>query len=48
MSLAYDTADELETKENEMYPNTFNGECSNGNQSPIQQRDLRSDDHVSW
>ncbi|CAC5363942.1 unnamed protein product [Mytilus coruscus] len=45
MQLAYDTVDELETKENEVYPNTFNGDVSNGNQSPLQQKDLRSDDH---
>ncbi|XP_076103973.1 mesenchyme-specific cell surface glycoprotein-like [Mytilus galloprovincialis] len=45
MSLAFDTGDELETQEFQNYPTTFNGEANNGNQSPIQQVDQRSDDH---
>lgn len=47
MSLAFDTGDELETQEFQNYPTTFNGEANNGNQSPLQQVDQRSDDHVS-
>jgi hypothetical protein len=47
MALTYDTGFELEHQENTNYPATFNGEVSNVNQSPTQQRDLRSDDHVS-
>ncbi|XP_052101347.1 mesenchyme-specific cell surface glycoprotein-like [Mytilus californianus] len=45
MSLAFDTGDELETQEFQNYPTTFNGEANNGNQSPLQQVDQRSDDH---
>jgi hypothetical protein len=43
MALTYDTGFELEHQENTNYPATFNGEVSNVNQSPTQQRDLRSD-----
>ncbi|XP_063435284.1 mesenchyme-specific cell surface glycoprotein-like [Mytilus trossulus] len=44
-SRLYDTEDELERKEFENYASTFNGEASNGGFSPLQQIDLRSDDH---
>lgn len=43
----YDTGVDMEFYQEQNYRGTFNGECSNMNQSPQQQADLRSDDYVS-
>ena len=42
MAHVFDSGDDLERRASQNYPNTFNGECSNGNQSPTQQVDERS------
>uniref|UniRef100_A0A8W8IAW7 Choice-of-anchor I domain-containing protein n=7 Tax=Magallana gigas TaxID=29159 RepID=A0A8W8IAW7_MAGGI len=44
MAHVFDSGDDLERRASQLYPNTFNGDCSNGNQSPTQQVDERSDD----
>nr|XP_022331610.1 mesenchyme-specific cell surface glycoprotein-like isoform X2 [Crassostrea virginica] len=44
MAHVFDSGDDLERRASQDYPNTFNGDCSNGNQSPTQQVDERSDD----
>uniref|UniRef100_A0A8W8IAW3 Choice-of-anchor I domain-containing protein n=3 Tax=Magallana gigas TaxID=29159 RepID=A0A8W8IAW3_MAGGI len=44
MAHVFDSGDDLERRASQFYPNTFNGDCSNGNQSPTQQVDERSDD----
>ena len=46
MAHVFDSGDDLERRASQNYPNTFNGDCSNGNQSPTQQVDERSDDKV--
>lgn len=46
MAHVFDSGDDLERRASQFYPNTFNGDCSNGNQSPTQQVDERSDDMV--
>lgn len=46
MAHVFDSGDDLERRASQLYPNTFNGDCSNGNQSPTQQVDERSDDMV--
>nr|XP_034312879.1 mesenchyme-specific cell surface glycoprotein-like [Crassostrea gigas] len=42
MAHVIDSGDELERRASQLYPNTFNGDCSNGNQSPTQQVEERS------
>ncbi|XP_062575707.1 mesenchyme-specific cell surface glycoprotein-like [Saccostrea cucullata] len=44
MAHVFDSGDDLERRASQLYPSTFNGDCSNGNQSPTQQVDERSDD----
>ena len=46
MAHVFDSGDDLERRASQSYPNTFNGDCSSGNQSPTQQVDQRSDDMV--
>ncbi|XP_061168866.1 mesenchyme-specific cell surface glycoprotein-like [Saccostrea echinata] len=44
MAHVFDSGDDLERRASQLYPSTFNGDCSNANQSPTQQVDERSDD----
>ena len=46
MAHVWESGEDLELRANDFYPQTFNGDCSSTNLSPIQQADQRSDDMV--
>ena len=47
LARVWESGEDLEARAAEFYSQTFNGDCSSLNESPVSQADQRSDDMVS-